>query len=209
AELMSRMSLDARALKIYQDVAQMEPLRPEPYALGLKVAQRLDDEDAIRWACVGILSQEWPKDNSGIRDEAYRTAVAQLRKMVAEKRVDEAKAFDAKVREAMVRDAIVKVTWSGESDLDLIVEEPSGSVCSQHNPRTISGGVFLGDAASTLGDAGTEGAYELYVVPKGFKGDYKMLVRKVWGDVTAGKITVDVFTNYGTANQYHERQQLD
>ncbi|RCS54678.1 hypothetical protein DTL42_05995 [Bremerella cremea] len=209
AELMSRMSLDARALKIYQDVAQMEPLRPEPYAMGLKVAQRLDDEDAIRWACVGILSQEWPKDSSGIRDEAYRTAVAQLRKMADEKKVNEAKAFDAKIREAMVRDAIVKVTWSGESDLDLIVEEPSGSVCSQHNPRTISGGVFLGDAASTLGDAGTEGAYELYVVPKGFKGDYKMLVRKVWGDVTAGKITVDVFTNYGTSNQHHERQQLD
>ncbi|PQO29552.1 hypothetical protein DTL21_26235 [Bremerella cremea] len=209
ADLMSRMNIDARALKIYQDVSQMEPLRPEPYALGLKVAQQLDDEDAIRWACVGILSQEWPKDSSGIRDEAYRTAVALLRQMVADERVKDAKTFDSQIRDALVRDAIVKVTWSGESDLDLIVEEPSGSVCSQHNPRTISGGVFLGDAASSLGDAGTEGAYELYVVPKGFKGDYKMLVRKVWGDVTAGKITVDVFTNYGTENQHHERQQLE
>ncbi|PQO42136.1 hypothetical protein [Blastopirellula marina] len=209
AELMSRLNLDSRALKIYQDVAQMEPLRPEPYARGLAVAQRLNDEEALKWACVGILSQEWPKESTGIRDEAFRTAKAMLRTMVEEKRIKEAKAFDAQMREALVRDAIVKVSWSGESDLDLIVEEPSGSVCSQHNPRTISGGVFLGDSVSSLGDAGTQGAYEVYTLPKGFKGDYKMLVRKVWGDVTAGKITVDVFTNYGTENQHHERQQLD
>ena len=209
AELMSRLNLDSRALKIYQDVAQMEPLRPEPYARGLAVAQRLNDEEALKWACVGILSQEWPRESTGIRDEAFRTAKAMLRMMVDEKRIKEAKAFDAQMREALVRDAIVKVSWSGESDLDLIVEEPSGSVCSQHNPRTISGGIFLGDSVSSLDDAGTQGAYEVYTLPKGFKGDYKMLVRKVWGDVTAGKITVDVFTNYGTADQRHERQQLD
>ncbi|MEW4456229.1 hypothetical protein AB1L30_26425 [Bremerella sp. JC817] len=209
ALLMSKMGLDNRALKLYQDVAQIEPLRPEPYSMGLAVAKRLDDEEAIRWACVGILSQEWPKDRLDIRTEAFTTAKAELQRLMAENRSDDAKAFNDQIREALVRDAIVKVTWSGESDLDLIVEEPSGSVCSQHNPRTISGGVFLGDAASSLGDAGTDGAYEVYVVPKGFKGDYKMLVRKVWGDVTAGKITVDIFTNYGTQDQRHEREQLD
>lgn len=208
ASLMSRLGLDSRALKLYQDVAQMEPLRPEPYSWGLEAAKRLEDEEAIRWACIGILSQEWPKEHLGIREEAFNTAKAQLQKLLDEKKNDVAQKFNESIREALVRDAIVKVTWSGESDLDLIVEEPSGSVCSQHNPRTISGGIFLGDAVSSLADAGTDGAYEVYVVPKGFKGDYKMLVRKVWGDVTAGKITVDVFTNYGTEDQRHERQQL-
>ncbi len=209
AALMSRLDLDARALKLYQDVSQMEPLRPEPYAAGLAVAERLEDEDAIRWACIGILSQEWPKERLNVRTDAFNIAKAQLQKLIDEKRSEEAKAFNDQIREALVRDAIVKVTWSGESDLDLVVEEPSGSVCSQHNPRTISGGIFLGDAASSLADAGTDGAYEVYVLPKGFKGDYKMLVRKVWGDVTAGKITVDVFTNYGTDEQHHERRQLE
>ncbi|PQO27549.1 hypothetical protein C5Y96_18650 [Blastopirellula marina] len=208
AQLMTRLDLDARALKLYQDVSQMEPLRPEPYSWGLEAAKRLEDEDAIRWACIGILSQEWPKEHLDIRQEAFNTAKAQLQKLLAEKKNDVAERFNESIREALVRDAIVKVTWSGESDLDLIVEEPSGSVCSQHNPRTISGGIFLGDAVSSLADAGTDGAYEVYVVPKGFKGDYKMLVRKVWGDVTASKITVDVFTNYGTEDQRHERQQL-
>ncbi|MFN3152005.1 hypothetical protein [Bremerella sp.] len=209
ASLMSRLDLDARALKLYQDVAQMEPLRPEPYSWGLKAAKRLEDGEAIRWACIGILSQEWPKEHLDIRQEAFNTAKAQLQQLLADKQNDVAEKFNENIREALVRDAIVKVTWSGESDLDLVVEEPSGSVCSQHNPRTISGGIFLGDAVSSLADAGTDGAYEVYVVPKGFKGDYKMLVRKVWGDVTAGKITVDVFTNYGTEDQRHERQQLE
>ncbi|WDI40776.1 hypothetical protein [Bremerella sp. P1] len=209
ASLMSRLDLDARALKLYQDVAQMEPLRPEPYSWGLKAAKRLEDNEAIRWACIGILSQEWPKEHLDIRQEAFNTAKAQLQQLLANKKNDVAEKFSENIREALVRDAIVKVTWSGESDLDLIVEEPSGSVCSQHNPRTISGGIFLGDAVSSLADAGTDGAYEVYVVPKGFKGDYKMLVRKIWGDVTAGKITVDVFTNYGTEDQRHERQQLE
>ncbi|MBA2117870.1 hypothetical protein HOV93_50760 [Planctomycetes bacterium FF15] len=209
ASLMSRLNLDARALKLYQDVAQMEPLRPEPYSWGLKAAKRLEDEEAIRWACIGILSQEWPKEQLDIRQEAFNTAKAQLQQLLADKKNDVAEQFNERIREALVRDAIVKVTWSGQSDLDLIIEEPSGSVCSQHNPRTISGGIFLGDAVSSLGDAGTDGAYEAYVVPKGFKGDYKMLVRKIWGDVTAGKITVDVFTNYGTEDQRHERQQLE
>lgn len=136
-------------------------------------------------------------------------AQATLKQMIANKETAEAKKFDAAIRAALVRDAIVKVTWSGDADLDLMVEEPSGSVCSQHNPRTISGGIFLGDAASSLANPATDGAYEVYVVPKGFKGDYKMLVRKVWGDVTAGKITVDVFTNYGTEDQFHERHQVD
>jgi len=209
ASLMSRLDLDARALKLYQDVSQMEPLRPEPYSWGLKAAKRLEDEEAIRWACIGILSQEWPKEHIDIRQEAFNTAKAQINQLLADGKRDLAEEFNADIREALVRDAIVKVTWSGESDLDLIVEEPSGSVCSQHNPRTISGGIFLGDSVSSLADAGTDGAYEVYVVPKGFKGDYKMLVRKIWGDVTAGKITVDVFTNYGTDNQHHERQQLE
>ena len=36
-----------------------------------------------------------------------------------------------------------------------------------------------------------------------------MMVRKVWGEVTTGKVTVDVYTNYGSENQKHLRKQVD
>ena len=45
-----------------------------------------------------------------------------------------------------VRDVTVSVTWTGEADVDLVVEEPAGTVCSLQNPRTTAGGVMLGDS---------------------------------------------------------------
>src|SRR5690606_14283367 len=46
-----RLGMDERALKIFQDVSSIDPLRPEPYAQGLDIAQRLNDVQATQWAC--------------------------------------------------------------------------------------------------------------------------------------------------------------
>jgi hypothetical protein len=43
ATYMARIGMDHRALKLYQQVAKLEPLRPEPYAFGLSAAKRLND----------------------------------------------------------------------------------------------------------------------------------------------------------------------
>ena len=49
---------------------------------------------------------------------------------------------------------------------------------------------MLGDAYSN--GKSSEGYTETYVCPKGFSGKYRMLVHRVWGNVTAGKVTVDI-----------------
>jgi hypothetical protein len=36
-----------------------------------------------------------------------------------------------------------------------------------------------------------------------------MLVKRVWGKVTSGKVTVDIYTNYKTPQQRHFRQQIE
>jgi hypothetical protein len=36
-----------------------------------------------------------------------------------------------------------------------------------------------------------------------------MLVKRIWGKVTTGKVTVDIYTNYKAENQKHIRQQID
>ena len=59
ATFMTHLEMDQRALKLYQEVADLNPYRPEPFINGLAAAQRLKDEEGIRWACLGILSQEW------------------------------------------------------------------------------------------------------------------------------------------------------
>ncbi|MCC9609603.1 hypothetical protein LOC68_04390 [Blastopirellula sp. JC732] len=205
---MTRVGLDERALKLFQEVAKIEPLRPEPYALGLAAAKRLDDFDGIRWACVGALKQAWPTESVKIKTEAFLSAKAALGRLQQEGRIDEAKEFSRQLNEALIRDCIVNVTWTGDADLDIAVEEPTGAVCSLRNPRTVGGGVLLGDTASSLNQQDDKGFSETYVCPVGFPGEYKLLIRRIWGEVTAGKVTVDVYTSYGAKQQKHIREQI-
>ena len=113
------------------------------------------------------------------------------------------------MNQALVRDCVVKVTWTGDADVDVLVEEPSGTICSLRNLRTTAGGVMLGDSFSQLGDAKSPDGYsEMYVCPEGFGGKYRILLRRVWGDVTAGKVTVDIYTNYRSKKQGHLHRQI-
>ena len=204
AVYMARIGLDRRALSLFREMAYVNPFRPEPYALGLACAKRLDDVDGIRWATLGILGQAWPEDQSGIEDRALRLAKATVDRLRQDNRGDEAVAFEQAIEDARVRDVTVKVTWTGEADVDLMVEEPAGTVCSLQSPRTTAGGVMLGDAFAAGQES--EGYTETYVCPKGFSGKYRMLVHRVWGKVTAGKVTVDIQTC--NADRPHIHQQI-
>ena len=95
----------------------------------------------------------------------------------------------------MARDCVVIVTWTGDGDVDVLVEEPSGTICSLRNPRTTAGGILLDDAIRQSGRDSFGGRSMVYVCPKGFDGQYKMLIRRVWGNVTSGKVNVEVITH--------------
>ena len=51
----------------------------------------------------------------------------------------------------MTRDCVAVVTWTGEGDVNVLVEEPSGTVCSLRTPRTSSGGILIGDDVRQAG----------------------------------------------------------
>jgi hypothetical protein len=207
AMYMSRIGLDRRAYKLFRQVAAMEPTRHEPYLHGILIAQRLEDLDAIQWACTGVLSQAWEKDKIEIVQAARHLAISTPERLRKENREEEAKQFEAALNDALSRDLIVRVSWTGDADVDLSVEEPTGTVCSLRSPRTLSGGVLLADDR-TSGEKEHAGYIEDYVVPRAFAGDYKILIRRVWGKVTAGKVTVDIVSQYGTMEQKHLRQQI-
>jgi hypothetical protein len=129
--------------------------------------------------------------------------------LLAENKKAEAESFDAAVRKAQERDCVVVVTWTGDADIDLTVEEPSGTVVSQRQSRSTSGGVHLGDVTSADGKSTVKGFSEAYVCPQGFAGEYRMMVRKVWGRPTSGKVTVDIYTHYASSDQSVITQQID
>ncbi|HEY3391839.1 MAG TPA: hypothetical protein VGK58_03980 [Lacipirellulaceae bacterium] len=208
AQYLSRLGLDRRAMLLYQQVAKLEPLRSEAYALGLRAAERAEDLAGVQWATVGILSQAWPSEMAQVELTAARVARAMLERLASEGRTAERDAYLKQLQEAVVRDCVVQVSWTGNADIDLSVEEPPGTICSVAEPRTSGGGVRLGDAFSGGGDL-NQGSSEIYVCPKGFAGKYRAHIDRVWGDVTAGKVTVDVYRHLRSGEVQHERQQIE
>jgi hypothetical protein len=204
---MARIGLDQRALRLFRQAANLEPTRLEPYMHGLALAERTGDLDTIRWVCTGVLSRAWPDDKLEVIQSARNLATATLERLRKEKKADEARQFETALNEALIRDLVVRVSWTGQADIDLAVEEPSGSVCSLENPRTIAGGALLA-SGSTAAQTDKDLHVEDYVVPQAFSGDYQILVRRVWGKVTAGKVTVDILSHYGTKEVAHQQQQI-
>ncbi len=207
AQYLSRLGLDRRAMLLYEQVVKIEPLRCEAYALGLRSAERCDEIAGIRWATVGILSQAWPANMAEIEASASRTAKATLERLASDGRNAEHDAFLKQLQEAVVRDCVVRISWTGNADIDVSVEEPSGTICSAMEPRTVGGGVSLGDGYSVEGKT-NDGSNEVYVCPKGFAGEYRVRIHRVWGEVTAGKVTADVYTHLRSGEVQHERHQL-
>jgi len=208
AAYMAQIGLHERALKLYQQIGNADPSRAEPFVQGLALAQKLNDTAAIQWACVGVLSHAWTGEHRHIGETAYRVGKATYEKLLAAGKKSQAEAFDKAVRAAQQRDCLVLVTWTGDADIDVSVEEPSGTVVSQRQPRSIAGGVHLGDVSAAGGKATAKGFSEAYICPQGFDGSYRVHIRNIWGRPTGGKVTVEVITNFGTSQQWSKREQI-
>ncbi|HEX5446021.1 MAG TPA: hypothetical protein VFW87_19500, partial [Pirellulales bacterium] len=210
-QYLARSGLKRRALTLFRQASELDPEAAEPYMHGLRLAQEQDDLAGIQWATVGILSRVWSTRQTPIWEAGWTAAEATLERLSSENRTEEVAAYRKQLDEALVRDCIIVVTWNGEADVDLLVEEPAGTICSFRNPRTTSGGVMLGDAVSKSKKANRtgEGAQEVYACNKGFDGTYRALVRRVWGKLTAKKVTVEIIWHYWSKDEKTERKQID
>ncbi len=198
-----------RALKVFRQVSALDPVRPEPYLCGLRSAQAVNDTEGVKWATLGICGHAWRNEHKEVFKHAWRVAEETLAQLQAAHKTAEAAAFQRDLQDAVQRDCVIVVHWTGDADIDLFVEEPSGTVCSHRNPLTLSGGVMLGDATSARQSVEADGgSTEVYVCPQGFSGTYKALIRRVWGKVTAGKVTVQIWVHYRGKNQLFQEKKI-
>lgn len=209
AQYLTQLDLNNRALQLYQQVVKINPLESEAYALGLRAAQRADNAEGLRWATVGILQQAWPADQEIVQETAWRVAKATIEDLVNHGQREEATAYKQLLDKALERDCVVRVSWTGDADVDLTVEEPGGSICSPIDPRAAGGGVNMGDTYTGVEGQQSGVFSETYVCPRGFAGDYRAKITSAWGEVTAGKVTVDVYQHLNTDQVEHQRQTLD
>jgi len=203
AEYLVEVGLEKRALQLFKQLATAEPSAPRPFVNALRIAKKFDDVDAIKWSTVGILSLAWNEDEAAVWHEAYDMAAATLDRLRTENRQSEADEYQQKLDQSLIRDIVVVISYTGEADLDLIVEEPGGTVCSSRTPRTTGGGVLLGDGARRLDKKASVSHSESYVCPSGYEGVYRALIRRVWGKLATGKVTVDIYTHYLSKHESH------
>jgi hypothetical protein len=105
----------------------------------------------------------------------------------------------ARLQEARRRDLEITLAWqngTAPADLDMIVEEPTGSFCTWRAPQTVGGGIRLGGG---IGDRKV-----VYVAAEGFAGTYKVRVERVFGHPLGDKAQLRIVRHKGTPQEREE-----
>lgn len=70
--------------------------------------------------------------------------------------------------------------------------------------------MLIGDTSNSPNDPlAVKEQKEIYVCGEGFSGEYRMMIRRIYGRPTSGKATVEIYTKYGTDEQKRIRKQID
>jgi hypothetical protein len=197
AAYLSRFGAKGQALKLYRQAADIEPTRPEAYVLGLRLARELKDYEAIGWAAPGVLRTAWTKDHEELHREAEDAALDAERALKSIGKGSQSEAIRAAMAQARTRDLFVRLQWAGDGDLDLSVEEPSGSICSVIDPQSRGGGVHMHDGYGP----NPNNCYEQYVCALGSPGVYVVRVRRVDGSIVGKRAQLNVVFSQGGANE--------
>ena len=201
-----------KALELYREVSKFDPARPEPYIRALALARETGDEDAQKWVTIGIASGAWEgRLESDVWEAGSRLAEELIDKMEKEGRTEELAEYKKELTDALVRDLVIEVRWTGDAEIDLAIKEPVNTVCWFGQPRTGAGGILRTEAvsAATLEDQREGERCKVYTCPMAFTGNYDVIVRRSWGKLPQGKVTVDIITGIGTDNEKIATYPLD
>lgn len=198
AAYLRRFDHSEAALRLYRQASKLSPTRPEPYVMALRLAGQLHHAESLRWAATGVLTQAWTPDHPLLHKEA-ESALLNLEQKQREEQDDAVAADETRaiLNRALQRDLILKLTWNGVADLDLVVEEPAGTVCSFDNPQTEGGGVLVHDG---YGPAQAN-CYEQYVCASAVPGTYRVRVQHAWGEVVGKRAKLTVIRYQGTPRE--------
>jgi tetratricopeptide (TPR) repeat protein len=197
AAYLKRMGFHERALKMYQQAARLSPARPEPYLRGLQIARDLNDAAGIQWGATGVLTNVWLPGYEAHHREAEGIAAAVEETLRKAGKKSEADSIKQSMIAAHQRDLMLTLSWSGNADLDLSVEEPNGGICSFENPFTTAGGAYTHDGYGPK----AENCYEEYICASALPGDYLVRVKLLDGDVVGRRAVLKIRRYVGTPQE--------
>ncbi|OWK44483.1 hypothetical protein [Fimbriiglobus ruber] len=203
----SDLGHQAQAVAYCQRAAALEPNNPAVYANALAYAEKASDvrADVVHWATANLLQRDWADDTVDYHAQAKKRVTVIAKTFAAAGRKDEADDLNRVVTGEKVRDLVVELLFQGQADLDLIVAEPTGAVCSATHRRTTSGGVLKSDILEQADDNRSE----LYTDAQAFPGTYTVSVVKALGRPLGNRATVKVTRHQGTDRETVEIFSVD
>ena len=183
--------------------ARKVPYSSVPMLMSLNLAVRTRAPVRFADAAERLLSLGWPGVDEVSRAEIRRQGEALASWLRGQDRGDDAETLLKRLAEAESRDLVLRLTWKGDADLDLVVDEPLGATCRYESPRTVFGGALVKNGYGKHPE-------EVYVCPRGFAGDYKVHIRIIYNDEKAPvrEATLEVITHEGTARQHRETRTI-
>jgi hypothetical protein len=180
------------------------PHRSEPIAMSINLANKTKDPNRMAYAVERLLSLGWPGQDEYFRTESSNQVDTLAKWLREEGRSAEADALLAKLIASEARDLFIRLSWDGEADFDLTVEEPLGATASYRTPRTVFGGALLKNGYGTHPE-------EIYASPRAFDGDYTIRVSTIWTNPSKPptQLKLEIFTHEGTAQEKKEVHQLN
>jgi tetratricopeptide (TPR) repeat protein len=196
-----------RALALCRQAALRDPHAPEIYTEALRCARLARDSSGMAWAASHLLRQDWSTNNHDLHLNAVEQVTSLARTLAAGNRNEEAERLLANVERYRQRDLVVRLSWEGEADLDLKVQEPCGSISTPRNRQTVGGGTLIGDRLAGVKDAAAAG--ESYIAACAFPGEYTVTIDRIWGQPLGNKAQLRVIRHQGTSEEREEIITLD
>jgi tetratricopeptide (TPR) repeat protein len=211
SKALSEMGNLDRAVTFCQQAAKLQPDLPDPYLNAMVYAGDMKEvrSDVSIWAANGLLARDWSVESKELHLQAQNHLRVVSEKLAKAGRDNDAKSVHALINGDKQRDLVVELRWTDGiegCDLDLIVSESNGTVCSRDFKQTPGGGAWDGDR---LAVQKTDEHQESYVAAEGFSGSYRIKVDRVWGKPLGNKANIRVTKHQGTPNQQVEEHTLD
>lgn len=199
AKAEAKLKNHVQAVAFCKRASECSPDDATPYANALAYAEVSTDvrSDAVLWAANGLLKRDW-NTTDGV--DYHKQTNERLPKIEAKLKAAGQKtdALSKVLTEQTQRDLVIELLWQGNADLDLVVTEPTGAVCSSTQKRSSGGGVLKADLLeqSTQNDRS-----EVYTAASAFGGTYKITAKQAFGRPIGGTARIKVTKYKGTAKE--------
>jgi len=189
---------------LLDEAAAQLPHRAEPLLMSINLAQKTKDPSRMAESVDRLLSLGWPGQDEYFRTESRNQAEILAKGLREDGRGEAANALLAKVTNSEARDLFIRLTWDGNADYDLTVEEPLGATASYQAPRTVFGGSLIKNGYGSHPE-------EVYVCPRGFDGDYKVRISTIYTNPSAPvtRLTLEAIVHEGTNHEQKRTENLN